>query len=222
MSSTDEIEQVQAVIDCLAARFAEPPLDREIAAARSEFDRRRGAVCDDESLFESHVAAFLEWYVLERPGADGRPPVVSCCLTSGAEGGLPGSARLLRALALSHHSLFEVVDPRLDHPPGVRILDLVGGGLWRVDQPAHAAGLVRGDIFEARLIPWEDRVWFGPVFCYHPREAHQSIHDLVERQRREGTLDRDLVLSLARMRLNWSRSRNLPAERVYRREGARP
>ena len=221
MSGTDELEQVQAVVDCLAARFAEPPLDREIAAARSEFDRRRGAVCDDESLYESHVAAFLEWYVLERPGADGRPPVVRCCLEPDAEKDLPGGVRLLRALALSHHSLFEVVDPRLDRPPGVRILDLVGGGLWRVDQPAQAAGLVRGDIFEARLIPWEERVWFGPVFCYHPREAHQSIHDLVERQRREGTLDRDLVLTLARMRLNWSRSRNLPAERVYRRDGAR-
>lgn len=214
-------EAVPVCIDRVAARYARPPLDREIAAARAEFDRRRGAVCDDEELFDTHMAAFLEWYVIERPVAGDAPPVVQA-LGAGQDEDLGGPG-LLRALALSHRSLFEVLDPGLTKPTGVRLLDLVGGGIWRVDLESPMTGLARGDIFEARLIPWEQRVRFGPVFCFHPREARESIHALVEQARGGGWSDQDLTFTLGQMRLQHSRCRNIPAQRVYcRRERVRP
>ena len=219
MSGDNPLLAIPGCIDRVASRYARPPLDREIAAARVEFDRIRGSVCDDEELFESHVAAFLEWYVLERPVQGGAPPVVRAALGDEAE--QLGGSELLRALALSHRSLFEVLDPRLSRPVGLRLLDLVGGGIWRVDQEQEMVGLRRGDIFEARLIPWEGRVRFGPVFCYHPREARECIHALAHQGRSEGWLEHDLVATLARMRLKLCRCHNIPPQRVYARREKR-
>jgi hypothetical protein len=202
-----EPSRIHDCIDKVAARFAEPPLDREIASARAEFDRSRGAVCDDEELYQGHMAAFLEWYVLERPQASGEPPVVQVLRERPDD-------RLLRALALSLHGIFEVLDPVLTNPAGIRLLDLTLGGIWRVDHEPMA-GLARGDIFEARLVPWEGRVRFGPVFCFHPGPARESIHALVGRAREEGWLGRELVDALAQMRLKHCRCRNIPVSRIY-------
>jgi hypothetical protein len=202
-----EPDGIHTCVDQVAARFAKPPLDREIASARAEFDLHRGAVCDDEELYQGHMAAFLEWYVLERPQASGDPPVVAALRER------PGDP-LLRALALSYHSVFEVLDPVVAGPPGVRLLDLTQGGTWRVDHEPMD-GLARGDIFEARLVPWGGRVRFGPVFCFHPRPARESIHALAGRARDEGWLGRELVDALAQMRLKHCRCRNIPVTRIY-------
>jgi hypothetical protein len=201
---------IPACIDHIATRFAEPPWDKEIVKARLEFDRRRGEVCDDEELYDLHVAAFLEWYVLERPTPGGAPPVV---LAIRGGGHASEEETLLRALAHSHRSLFEVLQIDLA-PCGLQLLDLPGGGVWRVDTETPTRGLARGDIFEARLIPWAGRVLFGPVFCFHPREASSCIHDVLRQAR--GQLTRaDLLFALAQMRLRYSRMRNIAVGRIY-------
>ena len=227
-----ELLRIPAVVDAAAARFAEPPLDREIARARGQFDRGRGAVCDDEELYPDHLAAFLEWYVLDRPqegagvagaGGDGEGEA-----RTAGEGQLEAEVAppiwhlvrerpddlLLRALALSQRGVFEVLDPRMAGPDGLRLLDLARGSMWRVDHEPMT-GLTRGDIFEARILPWQGRVRFGPVFCFHPRPARDSIHALVSRARAEGWLGPELVDTLAQMRLKHSRCRNIPVSRIY-------
>jgi len=201
---------IAACIDRIATRFADPPWDTEIVKARLEFDRRRGAVCDDEELYDLHVAAFLEWYVLERPAPEGEPPVV---LAIRAGGHNSEEEALLRVLAHSQRSLFEVLETQLA-PCGLQLLDLLGGGIWRVDTETPSRGLARGDIFEARLIPWEGRVLFGPVFCFHPREACSCIRDVLRQARAQLTRE-DLLFALAQMRLRHSRMRNIAIGRIY-------
>lgn len=205
------LEAFRAQIDRVAALYSEGEHQGEIERARREFDELRGVVYSDEALYEAHVAAFLEWYVLERPLAGGDPPVLRRLRDPGAE----EERAWLRPLALSLRSLFEVLDPSLRRPSGLRLLDLLGGGTWRVDRPEPMDGLAEGDIFEARLIPWEGRVRFGPVFCFHPRPARRCIRDLVRLAERDGRLGPALILSLARMRLKHARFRNIPVERIY-------
>lgn len=202
-------ERILACVDGIASGFASSPWELEVKQAREEFDARRGHVYDDEELFASHVAAFLEWYVLERPLPDGRPPVAH--LLERARG--PGAGddsrtfSLERALAVSHRSLFEIVAV----PVGaLRMLDLIEGGLWRVERPSSKDGLDLTDIFEARLIPWEGRVILGPACCFHPREARDCIHQLVQR----GSSP-ELIFELAQMRLRHSRFRNFAIHRIY-------
>ncbi len=203
------MSEIPAMIDGLASTYASPPWVEERERARSEFDALRGRVYEDDALFESHLRMFLEWYVLERPLAGGEPPVVRAL---GEERAPAGERPLLRALALSHRSLFEVVDAFRTE---LLIADLILGGLWRVDQDPPLDGIDPGDVFEARLYPWQGRVGFGPAFCFHPRSARESIHELLRRAEEAGRLGPELVFQLATMRLKHDRFRNIAIEHIY-------
>ena len=210
---------VELAVEQLAARFARPPLDGEIARARAEFDRQRGAVCDDEELYETHVGAFLEWYCLERPLKGGEPPVTlrlrELLGNRAREGEVSDESRILMALATAGHSVFEVLHTRLSQAGCTRLLDLPGGGVWRVQNGRIGTGiLARGDIFEARLVPWEGEVRLGPVLVFHPRGARESIHRVLGELRAQGA-QREMAQRLAAMRLQHDRCRNIPMDRIY-------
>ena len=65
------------LIDTLTEKYSEGEHKLEAMRAREEYFDRAGKVYDDDAeLFESRMAAFLEWYVLERPFKGGPPPAV--------------------------------------------------------------------------------------------------------------------------------------------------
>ncbi len=206
------LDVIPACIDQVATQFADRPSEGEIQRARTEYDTRRGRIYDDDELFESHMASFLEWFVLERAMDHGAPPAVLALRDDATE---QPEAELLRALAASHRSLFEMLQQR---PRSVQLMDLIGGGRWRVDQDQPMEGLERGDILEARLVPWQGGVVFGPVFCFHPRAARGCIMKLIEEDLQQGGPGPDLVFDLAEMRLRYSRFRNIAVDHIYTRD----
>lgn len=206
------MKSMLSAMDRLTAVFAAPPWDAEVGRARQEYDQSRGGVREDDELFETHLSSFLEWYLLERSlqgEGSGEPPVF---VALRGEGLTADERQSLRALALSYRSAFEVVDVLRRE---LLLADLVRGGLWRVQQDPPLEGIDPGDIFEARLVPWEGRVYFGPVFCFHPRSAREVIRALLRQAEAEGRLGPQMVFALAEMRLKHDRFRNIAVERIY-------
>lgn len=203
------LDRLVACIEGLTITFAAPPWLEEMAAARREFEQGRGRVFEDEPMWEAQLSAFLEWYVLDRPLDGGARPVVRALRESPADG--EGRATL-RALALSFRSLFEVLEA-LRRETLVR--DLLGGGQWRVQQDPPLPGVEAGDIFEARLVPWEGRVRFGPLFCFHPRAARASILQVLEALGGRGLGQAEVLSALAVMRLEHDRFPNMAIEHIY-------
>ena len=205
------LDVIPACIDQVATRYADYPTQGEIQRAREEYDSRRGRIYDDDELFESHMASFLEWFVLERVMPEEDTPAALALRDEEQE---LSEGPLLRALAVSHRSLFEVLQRTTG---GLSVVDLIRGGRWHVDQDQPMDGLERGDILEARLVPWEGKVVFGPVFCFHPRPARGCIMKLIDSAREEGVPGPDLVFDLAEMRLRYSRFRNIAVDHIYTR-----
>ena len=207
---------VAACIDRVATHYAALPAPGEIERARKQFDASRGRIFDDdEELYKTHMALFLEWFVLERPLDGGEPPAIRALRDEVLP---PQEQLLLRSLASSMRSVFVV---RRVLSGGLLLQDLILGGRWQVDLEHAMEGLGPGDIFEARLVPGQGRVHFGPVFCFHPRAAGACILALVEQARQEGSLGPELVFDLAEMRLRYSRFRNIAVDRIYQRRTGR-
>jgi hypothetical protein len=206
--------RVHGVLDALIARFAEGTHRAEALRARAHYFTHSGQVFDDDAeLFETRMAAFAEWYVLEWP-VDGRPAV----LTALAECA-PADQAVLTALATSHRSLFHV-DRVGEHE--VELEDLLGGARFIVAERRSTAGFELGQIVEARLVWDGERVVFARTFLFHPREAREAALDLVDRALEAGR-DRDgIMFHLARLHLRWYRGRNVPAERIYAAERPGP
>jgi hypothetical protein len=205
---------IYRLLDGLAQRYGENEHKLEAMRAREQFFDRAGKVFDDDAeLFDGRIAAFLEWYVLERPlaAAGGRPPVLHA-IEMGATRPV-AELHALSHLATSHHSLFrlESSDYRV-----LEVEDLVGGARFSVLERRSTVGIAAGDVFEARLIWDTDRAVFGRTFLFHPPDAREVVLDWVERQVAEQTPRDEILFHLSRQYIRWHRLGHVGAAKVYR------
>jgi hypothetical protein len=190
-----------------------------VVSAREEWAALSGKVFDDDSLYEERTTAFLEWFALERPGADGRVPGERFLAEERLDD-LEG--RWLDALLGSHRSLFAVQQMK----PGYLMLDdLLGGGLFQVTERRKLPGVAEGEIFEARLVPnvvTPPELLFTRALQYHPREAAAEVRRLAEAARKSGAPKKDVLFKLARLRLKALRYGHVAAAKIYAGDDAAP
>jgi hypothetical protein len=207
---------VHTLVDRLAGRFAEGAYHERITAAREEYCNLAGKFFEDDGeLYEQRSAAFLEWYVCERPLGETEPPPALAVLLEGERAGaLPRLERLaLAALASSHRSVFEVKGVS---DGAVELRDLIGGGQFVVRERRSTLGFHPGDVLEARLC-WSGRdLVFGKTFLFHPTDAREAIADLVAEAGKRGEDRVATVFQLARLYLRWHRQGHVAAARIYR------
>jgi hypothetical protein len=194
------------------------------AAARRDYEQRRGKVHQDDELWEAWSAAFVEWYVIERVGADGVPPAARTVRELPV--GDP-KREVVAALITSQRSLFEVrsTSSSRDRSRGglgdrsrggrVELLDLLGGAVFVVEEKRTLHGVEVGDVAELRLVGVAGEVRFGRTFVYHPKAARGAIVERARAMLAKGASRRDVIDQVAQLRVQVTRYRHMPAARVY-------
>ncbi len=153
------------------------------------------------------MASFLEFYLFDRPSpVTGKTPAAGALR---AAAGPDQRAAAFRGFTETIHGLFEV---RKLGKGEVRLRELFSGKDFDVTERRQLAGLEKGDLLEARLIPFDGHLWFSSAFCYHPREAVEGDPEGGEAAQEEGAAPHpegaDLGLREAR-----AQGRSLPADR---------
>jgi plasmid stability protein len=203
---------IQSLVERLATAFAEGENKLEAVRAREDYFERAGRVFDDDGeLFESRMAAFLEWYIIERNLADGPPPALR--VLAAPPGRFTDDERRAAVhLATSHRSLFELVsmtDGRLEMD------DLIGGARFGVVERRSTIGFEPGALFEARLLWDGEAVVFGKTFLFHPPDARARVLQMVDKATDAGTPAVDLMFQLSRLYVRWHRFGHLSAAKIY-------
>jgi hypothetical protein len=205
---------IYGLLDRLTERYSENEHKLEAMRARGEFFDRAGKVFDDDAeLFEGRMAAFLEWYLIERPSGKigGRTPIAHA-IETGAD--RPAAERrMLAHLASSHRSLFQLADAA---DRVLEVEDVIGGARFSVVERRNTVGISAGDVFEARLFWDGDSVIFGRTFLFHPPDARDVILDWVERAVESGTVRDEILFHLSRDYVRWHRLGHVGAAKVYR------
>jgi hypothetical protein len=205
---------IHALLDEVAASHAGATYQREITAAREEYFTRSGKVFEDDAeVHEARTISFLEWYVIERPLASGRPPIIDA-LEKAAGKSLPADrAEALASLASSHRSLFDIA-----HVDGnvIELEDVLGGARFRVVERRGTVGFEVGALVEARVVWDGGQPVFAKTFLFHPRDARSEILDFVDEALAERTERGEIMFHLARLHLRWHRHGHSNAARIYK------
>ena len=180
----------------------------DMAAARDAFYQRRGRVHEDEELFEPWTQAFLEWYAVERPGADGEAPVLRAWRRETDDRSRDALAAWLR----SQRVLGEIIEIGEGE---VRIHDQLGGARFAVQEKRSLHGVAAGDLAEMRLVGFEGHVVFGRTFCYHPPGTRTALLGQVERMRGSGANDAEILDFAASLRVRCERYAHVPPLKIY-------
>jgi hypothetical protein len=195
---------------------AEPRKDDVLEARRIHFERR-GEPHEEDRSYEVRVNAMLDYYLYDFVPSRGGGTTIERFLA--AEGGALGGDDLaaFQALAKNVHGLFEV---RKIGDAKVRLREVFTGADFDVTERRNTAGLAKGDLFEARLLPYDGNLFFSGAFLHHPREVRKPILSEVKRLKKAagkgGEVDvAAFVDQLARMALKLERYRNVRLESIY-------
>jgi len=195
---------------------AESRKDELLTARRAHFEVR-GEPHEEDRTFEVRQNAALDHYLYDHRPQGGAGTTIERFLEERAALLFPEDAAAYRDLARNVHGLFEV---RKLKEGSVLLRDVFTGSEHDVTERRHLAGLEKGDLFEARLLPNDGQLFFSGAFLHHPREARKSILAEVKRLKkaagRGDAPDVEAFLGqLARMAIKLERYRNVKLEAIY-------
>ncbi|ABC81394.1 hypothetical protein [Anaeromyxobacter dehalogenans] len=187
-----------------------------LAARRFHFDRY-GEPHEEDRTYEPRLNGMLDYYLYDHRPAGGTGTTIERFIEAEGPSLSPEELAAYQDLARNVHGLFEV---RKIRDGLLRLRDVFTAGDYDVTERRHVAGLDKGDVLEARLLPFQGALYFSGAFLYHPREAHKAIHAEVKRLRKAagkgGTVDvKEFLATLSRMAFKLERYRNVRLESIY-------
>ncbi len=189
----------------------------DLLSARKAYFERHGEPHEEDRSFEVRQNAALDFYLFDWRPAAGAGTTVERFLQAEGTSLSAFERAALDDLARSVHGLFEV---RKIRDGLVRLRDVFAHTDHDVTERRQVAGLAKGDLLEARLLPFQGALFFSGAFLYHPPEARKNILTEVKRLRkaaRKGDRpDVDAFLAqLSRMAFKLERYRNVRLESIY-------
>ena len=210
----DSPPTLQPYLDELIAYGSAEARKPDLLAAKAEYFHLTGDVYEDDKSFEQRMASFLDYYLFDRAsGQTGKTPAQELHEERSRTGEADAASRYL-SFTQTVHGLFEVC--KLGKGM-VRLRELFSREDYEVSERRHMVGLEKGDILEARLIPFGGHLLFSGAFCYHPKPACAAIRKEVKRRRKKepDRPPKELAWECAKMALKVDRYRQIAVEKIY-------
>jgi hypothetical protein len=194
-----------------------PPREPELLRAKGEHFARYGEPHEEDRSYEVRVNGMLDHYLYDFRPAGGTGTTLERFMEAEAPSLASDELAAYRALASNVHALFEI---RRIREGEVRLRDVFTGEDHDVTERRQVAGLEKGDLVEARLLPFDGALYFSGAFLYHPREARKAILAEVKRLKKQAGRGEEpdakvFLATLARMAMKLERYRNVRLESIY-------
>lgn len=199
-----------------ADAYAEP-----LREAKMRYFRATGEVYEDDPFFEPRMNGFLEYYLFDWPAGAGGKSTTALVIERGRATLPPDELVAFAGFDRGIHSIFEFKKKKGEL---ITVVNLYDDEQYVVSERRALAGLDKSDIFEARLLPFGDKLHFSNAFVFHPREVKKFIVGELKLARAEGhPKPTPAIQRMAYLRLRFDRfathtGRRVDATRVYSRE----
>lgn len=188
---------------------------REVYNAKQEYFDKAGIVYEDDGEFDQRMSIFMDWYLFDRdlPGVD--LPPIKYYFRQNKDRFTSEELNIYRDFCSTIHSIFRL--KRFTwFGDGFVVLDLFSNKTYTVKDAEINRGFARGDIFEARIIPFKGGFEFSRGFCFHPAEMESFILGEIKKVRfQDKNRQTKLILQLAAMKLKHLRFQHIDIHHIY-------
>ncbi len=205
----------QKYLEPIIEEFTTGEYYREVYNAKQEYFDKAGIVYEDDPEFEQRMCIFMDWYLFDRdlPGVD--LPPIKFYFRKQKDGFSSEDLNVYRDFCSTIHSVFRLKRFTWDRK-GLVIVDLFSNKSYTVTDPDFDRGFSRGDLFEARLIPFRGNYAFSKGFCFHPSEMEGFILGEVKKVRHQDkSRQTKLILQLSSMKLKHIRFPHIDISHIY-------
>jgi hypothetical protein len=203
----------QKYLDPVIEMFTTGEYYQEVFKAKQEYFERAGVVYEDDQEFENRMCTFMDWYLFDRelPAID--LPPIKFYFRKNKDLFSSDELNLYKDFCATVHSIFYL---RKVSGGTIFVKDLFSAKNHEVKDTEINLGFVKGDIFEARLIPFKGVYEFSKGFCFHPVEMEKFILGEIKKVRyQDKSRQTKLILQLAAMKLKHQRYQHINIKHIY-------
>ena len=215
VAPVSNLQVVQRFLDPVIEEFTTGEYYREVYNAKLEFFDKAGIVYEDDSDYDQRMSIFMDWYLFDRdlPGVDLSPMKLFFRKNKDSLGN--EELTTYRDFCTTVHSIFRLKG-RSFFSGGLKVEDLFSKKVYSVVERDINQGFARGDIFEARLIPFRGKYEFSRGFCFHPIEIENFILGEIKKVRfQDKSRQTKLILQLSSMKLKHLRFNHIDVKHIY-------
>jgi hypothetical protein len=205
----------QKYLDPVIEEFTTGEYYSEVYNAKQEYFGKAGIVYEDDSEFEQRMSIFMDWYIFDRdlPGVD--LPPIKYYFRKNKDHFSNEELNIYRDFCSTIHSLFRLKRFTWTRR-GLVVQDLFSNKTHTVVDSEINTGFSKGDLFEARIIPFKGGYEFSRGFCFHPPEMESFILSEIKKVRfQDKSRQTKLILQLAAMKLKHLRFLHIDIRHIY-------
>lgn len=205
----------QKYLDPVVEEFTTGEYYREVYGAKQEYFEKAGVVYEDDPEFEQRMCVFMDWFLFDRdlPGVD--LPPIRFFFRKNKDRFTDEELGIYRDFCSTTHSIFRLKRRTWDGKGHV-VHDLFSNETHTVQDAEIDQGFSRGDLFEARIIPFKGGFEFSRGFVFHPVEMEAFILGEIKKVRfQERSRQTKLILQLSAMKLKHTRFSHIDIRHIY-------
>ena len=206
----------QKYLEPLIEEFTTGEYYREVYNAKQEYFDKAGIVYEDDTEFEQRMCIFMDWYIFDRdlPGVD--LPPIKYYFRKNKDQFSSEELNIYKDFCATVHSIFRLKRQTWNRK-GLVVLDLFSNKSYTVTDLQINKGFARGDIFEARLIPFKGQHQFSRGFCFHPADMESFITGEIKKVKyQDKSRQTKLILQLSAMKLKHLRFPHIDIRHIYK------
>ena len=191
----------------------------ELHKARTQFFEWAGQFDEASNDFEVKMSLFTDWYLLDRPYSDGVTPLNK--LSEEEIGFDDDEKKIVAGLQNSVHSVFEFLKLKKDN---IYIKDIFSGQKYLISDFKILSAFNKEQLFEARILEYNDKLIFTGSFCFHPPQASKYILKEVKLVKKQNKKESEevksksnysLINKLFRMKHKSDQYKHIKIEEIY-------
>ena len=144
----------------------------QIMMAKKEYQKTTGEIYEDDKSYNSRMALFLEWYLLDQYEPGTRQTVLENIIEDNSFSWTPDRLESYKDVSKNIQALFEIKKVRDN---SVTVLDLFTDEKYQIEEEDSKLAFRKNDIFQGRIVPHNDKYFFTGYFCFHPIKTQRYI-----------------------------------------------
>lgn len=205
----------QPYLDPVIEEYTTGEYYREVFRAKEEYFEKSGVIYEDDPDYDQRMSTFMDWYLFDRdlPGVDLSP--IKLFFRKNKEKLDANRFQIYQDFCETIHSIFRMRGKAF-FGDDLKLFDLFSKKSYTVAEPDLHQGFAKNDLFEARLIPFQNRYEFSRGFCFHPREMETFILGEIKKVRnQEKGRQTKLIIQLSAMKLKHMRYPHIGVNHIY-------
>ena len=163
---------LQKILEQLFEFAAQTIPAEQILAAKKIYQMETGTLYEDDKSYNSRMALFLEWFLYNNCAPKSSKTVLEVLLENNSEECNSDMLNIYKSISKSNQSLFLI---QKVHEESVNAINLFTDEVYLVKGQDSRLIFRKNDIFQGRIIYFQNQFHFTGNFCFHPEKIHKYI-----------------------------------------------